>query len=515
MKRYEGLFAYPINHPKIDRSLDTVTDCGHYYAINSSDLSGIDDSDTDFGHILSRRNFTSMHMIVSSNPAYTDGQLDGFDVASLVLPGGLPTEVNSRNNSADLPHPFVSIAHVNADANKTSRTNPSDVSGGFIVKELAYRSDAETYSAKVLNNVGVPAYTPYPYQALDENPLVNYSNGGYEVSDFYLQSLKSISGELVVYYDCNGTEQIVHDSRYANKIIRNPASFANYAGECTTVKVMSPNGSEVYGEQYFVNGVKINPLMRAVLYADIGSGSRIYGISYMAYASHQISLDTKIEDIYEQQLITTANTTNKPVTLHTSKFSNGVPGTNARTDMYNVWWLCIHDNSIKWCPAITDLVVAYSGGKLIIDFNLRCDIFNASPQSNPQYALPVASSTETETVNKYKFDNQATKLKWNNEHITSVYLDLPIDPSIGNYLFNVPRVRLFGYCVGIGQPSYGVSGEYLRESTPLGYEMGTVVTQLPYECPLVRINLNTITRLNNYKSAVVPIHLEGLVNYEY
>ena len=515
MKRYEGLFAYPINHTKINRSLDTVTDCGHYYAINSSDLSGIDDSDTDFGHILSRRNFTTMHMIVSSHPAYTDNQLDGFDVASLVLPGGLPTAVNSRNSSADLPHPFVSIAHVNADADKTSRTNPSDVSGGFIVKELAYRSDAETYSAKVLNNVGVPAYTTYPYQALDENPLVNYAtDGGYEVSDFYLQSLKSISDELVVYHDCNGTEHITQGSRYANTIIRNPASFANYAGECTTVKVMKSYDSEVYGEQYFVNGVKINPLMRAVLYAK-GQGdnkSHIYGISYMAYASHEISLGTEIDDIYEHQLITTAHSTSKPITLHTSKFSNGVPGTDARTDMYNVWWLYMNDNSIKWCPVITDLVVAYSGGKLIIDFNLRCDIFNESRHNS----LPVTISTETETLNKYKFDDRALILPpWNNEYITSVYLDLPIDPSIGNYLFNVPRVRLFGYCVGIGQPSYGVSGEYLRESTPLGYEMGTVVTQLPYECPLVRINLNTITRLNNYKSAVVPIHLEGLVNYEY
>ena len=45
--------------------------------------------------------------------------------------------------------------------------------------------------------------------------------------------------------------------------------------------------------------------------------------------------------------------------------------------------------------------------------------------------------------------------------------------------------------------------------------MGTRVTQLPYECPLVRISLNTITHLDNYESAVVPIHLEGLVNYEY
>ena len=129
--------------------------------------------------------------------------------------------------------------------------------------------------------------------------------------------------------------------------------------------------------------------------------------------------------------------------------------------------------------------------------------------------MPVASSTETETLNKYKFDKDAVKLEWNHEKITSVYLDLPIDPSIGNYLFNVPRVRLFGYCVGIGQPSYGVSGEYLRESTPLGYEMGTLVQQFPYVCPLVRISLNTITRLTNYSSAVVPIHLEGLVNYEY
>lgn len=507
-KKLEGLYAYPINYSKINRHLDTITDCGHYYS--TIDKAGLSRNDPEFGRILYNGYNSTVHMFVSSQIAYdTQNNPVGFDVSSLVLPGGLLNSVKSSSGSANLPHPFVSIARVNLDGTATSRTD-SSIDGGYIVKELAYRSDAENFTAKVLSNVGVPAYTNYMYPAKDDQPLVNYgTDGGYMTADFYLESLKSASGVSDIFWDCGGSVDIDAVNRHENVIIRNPKSFANYAGQCTTTTVMSPTGTEVFAEQYFVNGVKINPLMRASMYDD---DNEMMGVTYMAYAPANISIDgtNPIASIYGEQIVSTTGSL-CPRTLHTSKFSNGVSGSTPRNDMYNVWWLYKDNDTISWAPAMTNLVMAYSGGRLVIDFDLRCDKLNALNAK----ALPVTEDTSDTTGAKYVWGDTAKA--WNDNDVTQVFIDLPVNPEIGNYLSAVPFIRLFGYCVGVGSgnPAYGITGNFVNEFSPLGYESNLVVSSVQYKCPMVRIYLGTITSIPNYESAQIPIHLEGLVNYVY
>ena len=518
----KGLFAYPYAAGVTDtagvigKRIDTISDCGHYYGFVGT--CGLTTADPDFGSILSNGSYNAMHSFVSSEMMVEGGEVVGYDVASLVLPGAAGLTVNSRDGSADLPHPFVSVAVVNADETSTSRDGTS--ANGFIVKELAYRSDADNASVKLAKNIGVPAYvrTQSSVTAYDSDPSVRAATNfhWYELSDPYLESL---SGTSNIFDDMNhqSVDGVGHDYAHTvGKIIKNPSSFANYAGRCTTTVATSSSGTYA-GNQFFVNGVKINPMMRA----ELRSGSRLTGLSYLAYGSKSIrdigepGLN-ELEYVYKTQLENASVPSDATRSLYTSKYSAGIADSTIVSDLADIWVVCYDSTNTKlvWRNMLSNVLLTYNAGRLSMQFTVN------RLKMNSFSALPIANSNNI-AIN----GNISDAHEWDTAGY-SLIMDIPIDPTISNYISPVigggdSVASMHGYTsvtnAMIAHDETGihsVSANILCTPSINGVD-GNELSGTSRLTPIIRLNLgNVLSAYNNMAIASIPCYLEGLVNYE-
>ena len=520
-KAYKSLTAYP-NQNGLDaymttnkaKGLDTMADvygvrldaipaCGHYCTPLSPDDTGLAVTDQDA--LCLYKNMAAVHSFVSSR-FVGDGK---YDVASIILPGVLADSINRNTPDAQLPHPVVSVAMVDPSTNTTSR----DSNKGFIFKELAYRSDADAASAKVASNIGTLAYTLTgdAHTAFDQTPNVNDAAGYYHVTDAFLRSIPSSR-----YTDmANGAVTSAESTK--QKLIYRPGSFSGYANKCTTLPLHGSTGETYTYEQFFVNGVRINPIMRMEAAESDGD---IIGVTYFAYGTKDmydqyVTYNRGIDYIYQTQMNSTS-LTNPAVarTLNTSKFSSGADGVEYPNDLRDIWILAGDgENDLDWRPAIRNLLVAYSSGKLSIEFQLDTAILSDAKM----LCATATGATGNECV--YNDSKNFTNGKrWADSGISFAYINLPIDPSIGNYMSPVGSAsgacaNMYGEAVGVGVTPVSVFGTFTRYPVTRGAD-GQWIPASVHNVPMVKINL--AKAISSFDSSPdVLVHLEGMVNYEY
>lgn len=475
--------------------LDAIHDCGHYWTQASAEDSGLSVTDQD-ARVLYRNN-GSVHSFVSSR-MISAGK---YDVASLIIPGALADSVNRDMPDAQIPHPVVSVAVVDSATNTTSR----DSGKGYIFKELAYRTDAESSKAKVCLNTGVLAYTwtSSTTTAYDSNPDITTSNGYFNVVDTFMNSLVT-SAPSDYYLNMNNATVT---SGTADKILNKPGNFGSatsYANKCITATLNSTPTMLYTNNQLFFEGVRLNPMMRLDVINNSGS---IIGITYTAFGPKSIA--NEISDIYQVQMATSEVSATYSRSLYTSKFSSGKANSQSVTDLSDLWVLGVNSSQSKWIKFLQDVLVSYNAGKLCIEFKLLSGAFG---DSGTYAALEATDNGSGECV----YDSGTTSLTGSSRTVT---LDIPIDPAISNGLYPVVNyagtvAKLYGNAETTDGRHNTIIGEFLNipvERSPSG---GTVPGKMHY-CPIVRIYLGSL--LNTYASAAteIPVHLEGLVNYEY
>lgn len=403
-----------------DSRADLITDTGNFYCMKN--LSNLTGNDPDIGFSIANTKYNQLHILTSSKFLNRDSGYNVYDVAQIVLPGGV-TCTRADRGTDNIPHPIVMSYAVRKNiSSPTDVSNSRDLNGGYIYEELAYRSDiAKQAGTLVCNNLSAPAYTTQsdaiiPSYTTDTAPLVP----GVNKVAAYDRVLLSMDAADSHYHETANPVAVASGSDKYNHIIK-PNSIASVAGQVTDY---SPDASNRF-YKYYLAGVQINPSM----YMEMWDGTYTNGITYLAYGPasvRNVSSTPEIEimrNVYRAQL----DGSNTTQSLYTSKYSTGTLATTV-TNLSDVWTTVIKDNNfneILWMPLMKGVIMTIASGKLTVEFDLNLETMR------DYYAIPVKQDGTSNEIIVNDSPSSGAKIKLNKY---SQRIVLPVDPSVGNSL---------------------------------------------------------------------------------
>ena len=468
-----------------DKRADLITDSGHFYCAKAR--SSLSITDPDIGYAVANTKYDDFHIMSSSRFVGKDGNYNVYDVAQIVLPGGVSCTRADRGTD-NMPHPIVMSYAVRKNTGRGAQNdveNSRDLGNGYIYEELAYRSDiAKQAGTLICNNIGVPAYTIQPsttiaYYKVDSEPLVN----GMSKVATYDNILSSMNLQDAYFHKTHDNVGVTSVAASENGKIIRPTVLASYAGE---ISDCSANTAGTYWS-YYLDGVQINPSMYMELYDDT---NHTRGIAYLAYghaglqSSALTPLDT-IKDIYHGNLSGGHNRS-----LYTSKYSKGTTDANV-TDLRDVWVSIITNDdtsdTMRWQLLMQNLIMTVAGGRLTVEFDLNLAVMKK------YYAIPVKQAGSSNEIAVY--DNAPGNMMHTlNELSQSIVL--PVDPSISNSMqscYNASTnvsCMLHGRAYYTGDVNISITG-YFGKATP-GHAFnrtGNWVQTYAFNTPCVVLNM--------------------------